>query len=217
MLINEKTCSKCEILKPLDDFYKISGSEKHQNECKKCTSKRTNEFRKAHPERSKKYSKKYRQTHPEKRRETCQKYNAKHSDQHRKNIQMWRKKNPDKNRLWHRAWYKKTRSTNPAYRIEDALRARINKAVRGKLKTDNTLNLVGCGTDELIDYLSLNFSDGMSWDNYGEWHIDHIIPCAAFDLSIPKEQKKCFHYTNLQPLWAYENKSKGAKLDWMSS
>lgn len=68
-----------------------------------------------------------------------------------------------------------------------------------------------------LSYLSLLFSDGMSWDNYGEWHIDHIIPCAAFDLSNPTEQKQCFHYTNLQPLWAYENKSKGAKLDWMSS
>lgn len=217
MSIDKKTCSKCKILKPLSDFYKRSDSEKHQSECKKCTSKRTNEFRKAHPERSNKYSKKYRQTHPEKRRETCHNYNTKHSDQRREYVQMWRKLNPEKNRLWHRAWYNKTRSTNSAYKIEDALRARICKAVRGKLKTDNTFNLVGCNTHELINYLSLLFSDGMSWDNYGEWHIDHIIPCAAFDLSNPTEQKQCFHYTNLQPLWAYENKSKGAKLDWMSS
>ena len=52
----------------------------------------------------------------------------------------------------------------------------------------------------------------MTWDNYGKWHIDHIKPCASFDMSIEKEQKKCFNYLNLQPLWAAQNFSKGTKI-----
>ena len=52
----------------------------------------------------------------------------------------------------------------------------------------------------------------MSWSNRGEWHIDHIIPCSSFNLLDEKEQEKCFHYTNLQPLWAAENLSKSNKI-----
>ena len=51
----------------------------------------------------------------------------------------------------------------------------------------------------------------MSWENYGEWHIDHIKPCASFALSIEEEQHKCFHYSNLQPLWSIDNLKKGSK------
>ena len=54
----------------------------------------------------------------------------------------------------------------------------------------------------------------MTRDNYGMWHVDHIIPCASFDFSDPKQQELCFHYTNLQPLWAEDNLKKGAKLDY---
>jgi hypothetical protein len=56
----------------------------------------------------------------------------------------------------------------------------------------------------------------MTKENYGKWHTDHIIPCAAFDLSDPKQQTKCFHYSNIQPLWAEENLRKGAKLKWQN-
>ena len=59
----------------------------------------------------------------------------------------------------------------------------------------------------------------MTWENHGRygWHIDHIMPCSSFDLTDPEQQKKCFHYTNLQPLWAHENMSKGAKIPNMGN
>ena len=52
----------------------------------------------------------------------------------------------------------------------------------------------------------------MTWENYGEWEVDHILPCASFDLEQPEAQRQCFHYTNLQPLWKADNRSKGAEV-----
>lgn len=65
--------------------------------------------------------------------------------------------------------------------------------------------MLGCTIQEFKIYLENKFKEGMSWKNRSDWHIDHIKPCASFDLSKEEEQKKCFHYTNLQPLWAREN------------
>lgn len=62
-------------------------------------------------------------------------------------------------------------------------------------------------------HLEAQFAEGMSWDNYGEWHVDHIKPCALFNLLLADEQEACFHYTNLQPLWGPDNCSKGARYE----
>jgi hypothetical protein len=75
---------------------------------------------------------------------------------------------------------------------------------------ETTLELLGCNSEFFKEYLENNFLDGMTWENYGEWHIDHMKPCAAFDLTNEDDQRKCFHYTNLQPLWALDNIIKGA-------
>ena len=76
------------------------------------------------------------------------------------------------------------------------------------------MELIGCSFDYLKNHLECQFDDEMSWCNWGMkgWHIDHIIPCASFDLTNPEEQQICFHYSNLQPLWARDNMSKGSKV-----
>lgn len=66
---------------------------------------------------------------------------------------------------------------------------------------------------EFMAYLEAKFTDGMSWKNYGKWHIDHIKPLASFDLTDPEQVKAACHFTNLQPLWASDNISKGAKTE----
>ena len=71
--------------------------------------------------------------------------------------------------------------------------------------------MLGCSISFLKIFLEAKFKEGMTWENHGEWHIDHIKPCASFNLLNDDEQKKCFNYTNLQPLWALENLSKGFK------
>ena len=73
------------------------------------------------------------------------------------------------------------------------------------------MELSGCSKEELYTFLEAEFSEGMTWENYGKWHVDHIRPCASFNLEDVEEQKKCFHWTNLQPLWAVDNIRKGSK------
>jgi hypothetical protein len=74
--------------------------------------------------------------------------------------------------------------------------------------------MLGCTIPELKAHLEKQFKPGMSWSNYGYrgWHIDHIIPLSSFKLSDPEQQRKATHFTNLQPLWGYENQSKSDRL-----
>jgi hypothetical protein len=87
--------------------------------------------------------------------------------------------------------------------------------LNGKAKSAKTMELLGCSIDMLKEHLEAGFDDKMTWENYGTyWHVDHIRPCASFDLIDPAQQRECFNWTNLQPLEAIENIRKGAKLDW---
>ena len=99
-------------------------------------------------------------------------------------------------------------------KIARMLRARINVALyKSKaIKSNSTLKLVGCTIEEYKQHIESQFSEGMSWDNHGEWHIDHIKPISSFDITKEDEQLKAFHYSNCRPLWAKDNLKKGAKL-----
>lgn len=140
------------------------------------------------------------------------KYQKSHKDELYESAKEWRKRNKQKwteIRLRH---YVKRR-TVPSGRIEDSLRSRLYLMISNHIKSASVLNLTGCSLEFLVGYLEAKFKKGMSWENYGihGWHIDHIKPCCKFDLSKEEEQRKCFNYTNLQPLWAKENLSKGGK------
>ena len=103
---------------------------------------------------------------------------------------------------------------DPQYKAAHICRCRVRQMIRvhGGVKSSATFDLVGCTVQELMAHLEKGFAYGMTWENMGEWHIDHIVPCASFDLTDPEQQKACFHWSNLQPLWAEENIRKGAKL-----
>jgi hypothetical protein len=96
----------------------------------------------------------------------------------------------------------------------------MRDVLKGINKTANSVKLLGCSVNFARKHIENLFVNGMNWTNWGngwngkgmqEWHIDHIKPCSSFDLSNPEEQKKCFHYTNLQPLWAKDNLEKSDK------
>lgn len=124
---------------------------------------------------------------------------------------QWRQDNRDRVNELTRIRDKERRAEDVNYRIKNNLRGRVYKAVKGHTKADTTMELVGCDIDKLKQHLESQFIEGMSWLNYGEWHIDHIKPCAPFNLADHAQQLECFHYENLQPLWAKDNLSKGSK------
>ena len=117
-----------------------------------------------------------------------------------------KKRKDDKNRL-RREIYKK----NPSRRIELSTRARIWQAVKGLDKGKGLFSRLEYSLEDLISHLSLLLTDGMTLDNYGEWHIDHIKPVILFDQSNEAQFKECWSLNNLQPLWASDNLIKGCR------
>ena len=95
------------------------------------------------------------------------------------------------------------------YKLKCNLRVRIFSALKGKDKSASTMKLIGCSINELWNHLESKFESWMTKENYGLWHVDHIIACAKFDLTCPEQQRICFNYKNLQPLSATDNLRKG--------
>lgn len=106
-------------------------------------------------------------------------------------------------------YHTKRRKTDVEFSLKNKLSTRIRKAIiaNGGRKVTSSVELLGCSVAEARAHLESQFTEGMTWENHGlhGWHIDHIKPCASFDLTLDEEQRKCFHYSNLQPLWAEDN------------
>ena len=131
----------------------------------------------------------------------------------RENSSKWQKVNKERiNEL------ARIRKLNPSNRIKANLRKRLSTLLRLSLvkKTEQTMDLLGCSIDEFKDYLEIKFQEGMTFGNYGEWHLDHIKPCYYFDLTNINQRKECFRYTNFQPLWRLDNLRKNKKMENVS-
>lgn len=184
------------------------------------------------PERRKKIYEQKKE-HYRKNRERILKRNKAYADQHREKLRMhsrqyyWENrkqmlanalKTRQKNRklLSKKQYeYKKKRLKNDIiFKLTERIRSRIYLCLKKykTIKSQEFKTLLGTDDMQIIwTHLEKQFKKGMTRDNHGAWHIDHIKPISSFDLTKPEEQIKCFHYTNMQPLWAKENLTKGAK------
>lgn len=160
-------------------------------------------YRNTHKKEMKVYKKDYYRIHKTEILEQCKKYRK----EHKEDIKKYFKNNKEKINQY----YNNKRKQNINFKLKCNLKGRIWDALKHNYKSKSTLKLLGCSIEQFKQHLESQFKLDMSWSNYGKWHIDHIRPCAKFDLSKASEQRKCFHYTNLQPLWALENLSKGSK------
>lgn len=175
------------------------------------------EYRIKNLNRLTKYLKRYRTMNKDKIAEQNNKYRK---DNRTKIIERQRNRrinNIEAFRAYMRNWFRNAYYTRPVYKIELNLRSRIYQLLKGKQKSDATLKLLGCSVNAFRVYFESKFKNGMTWNLFmqGKIHIDHIKPCSSFNLEKVSEQQECFHWTNLQPLWAKDNLEKGAKLNWV--
>lgn len=133
----------------------------------------------------------------------------------------WVSNNRDRHVEWAREYRKKRANNDPTFKATIAMRRRFYMAIRNQvydgwnIRSGQAVRLLGCTMAEFVAYIESLWSDGMTWENWTRdgWHIDHIVPLAAFDLSDEEQVKAACHYTNLRPLWAKDNLRKGAKVD----
>jgi hypothetical protein len=171
-----KLCIKCDTIKSLEFFYKRKRSTLGVSDyCKECC---------------KKYEK-----------ENYFRFKNRKSLQHK----TWSSKNRNKINSRVRIWYHTVLKNDVHSILAKNLRRRLTRALQENWKTGSAVSDLGCSIKEFKLYLESQFLPGMSWDNYGEWHIDHVIPISLFDLSDETQTKEACNYLNLQPLWASDN------------
>ena len=146
------------------------------------------------------------------RAEQKKKFRVENPERAREIVRLWKKRNPARVKQIAKNSYDKLYRDGSHQQIASQLRNRLRNALkaRGTKKELSAIDLLGCSISHFREWLELKFLPGMSWKNWGEWEIDHIRPCASFDLSDPIQQHECFGYLNLQPLWAADNRRKSA-------
>lgn len=180
--MKSKKCNVCGIIKPLSDYPRdMVLKSGYRGKCKNCSNNQ------------------------------CKIYYHKNKDSIAKCRKKYNSLASTKKKI--REYIKSKRHNDIHYRIKDNLRRRINYALNHSKKSTRTSELLGCSLQDFKLYIESLWKKGMNWNNYGKfgWHLDHIQPCANFDLTDPDQQKKCFHYSNIQPLWAKDNWSKGSR------
>lgn len=207
-----KRCATCEEVKPKNEYGKQSKAKDGlRYSCTECRNKEYMSNREHNIKRSRKYyrnnkermaiiTKKYREKNRERYRESHQKYYQENKEAIKENVKRNHYKRMDE---------------DLGYRLLNRCRSRVYSALKAQNthKAKRTIELIGCTVPELVKHLENQFTEGMTWDNYGKWHVDHIKPCALYDFTKEEHQRECFHYTNLQPLWAEDNFRKSAKYE----
>lgn len=230
-----KTCTKCGELSPWSEFYKKNNTnDGYSYYCKSCLRSQCQnryhtldeESKTRYKENVKKYKKSltsqqrtaYKKSYIAKmkagRPEQYKKYKKARREQKKRQKKRYQKEGGEQ---WEK--YKRRRNKTKRRYMKNSPRARMINNIRKRLssviklkkgrKPESYSKVIGCTVKSLYAHIENQFIQGMSWDNYGEWHVDHIKPIAKFDLNELKEVEKINHYTNLQPLWAEDNMQKG--------
>jgi len=203
-----KTCAKCrkEFPGTAEYFYRDKyGKNGLKSWCVSCGLKSSRQSRKNNPE----YIPQWRKNNPEKVRAYDRKHYWENRDKRLENTRKWFEQNPD----YRNRYAKEYRAENPWARISHSISSGIKRSLHDGKDGSHWESLVGYTINDLMAHLESQFTKGMSWDNCGEWHIDHIRPISDFNFTSTDdpEFKECWSLWNLQPMWAKDNWSKRAK------
>ena len=210
--MNTKCCAKCKKDLPVDDF----GTETRKNNvrlksfCRSCCRLYYKENKERLKEKSRKRYYERLEVEPdfkEKLKISQKKYYEENKDK------ISKKRSSPKEREKMNNYMRKRRKENLNFKIRDNLSGRVRSAVKRNKDSLSTLSLLGCSIEEFKVHIESLWEKGMDWNNHGlyGWHIDHIKPCSVFNLLNEDELKACFHWSNMQPLWAIDNLRKGDK------
>ena len=149
----------------------------------------------------------YRDKNKSRQQEYCKEYYSKNRDHLLDSASRYYENNRDKKIAYQGEYSKRRMKEDPVFKLTCYMRSRVRNVIYNQFasKKCSTFKLVGCNPTDLKTHLESQFTEGMTWDNYGKWHVDHIKPCASFNLALDSDQTECFHYSNLQPLWAEDN------------
>jgi len=218
--IKEKSAKQRALNKDKLRISKKIYREKNSEEIKK----KEKEQRLLNPEKYKTYAKKYYAKNKEKIKETVKKYRIANPEKIAAAKKLWVPKNPEKYKETRKKW----RTENPekikairrkheqtiGYKINHSMRRSIGLSIKGNKDGRRWEDLVGFTFAQFKKHMEKQFTEGMTWENHGDWHIDHILPKSKFNFEKPEDEdfKKCWALKNLQPLWAADNLKKHAKL-----
>lgn len=208
-----KKCSKCHIEKELCEFNKSKlYSDGRRAQCRECQKKESKEYREKNRDKINEKLRIQYTLNPEVQKQRTKKWIMTNESNYRssyiKSNKKWVENNKELRKKYMREYSKKRIDSDFLFKMSRNVRIRINKFIKNK--SNSTKNIVGISFIDLKLFLEKKFIGGMTWDNYGKWHIDHIIP-----LSSAKSESELYalcHYTNLQPLWAKDNLKKSNKI-----
>jgi hypothetical protein len=143
-------------------------------------------------------------------------YSKKNRSRLREYHTKWREKNREHLNEYSRNYEKNKKDSDPIYKLSCYIRTAMYTSIKERNinKYKSTFELLPYSLEELVKHLEIQFKDGMTWENYGEWHIDHIIPMSKFEFKSSDDElfKECWSLSNLQPMWGKENLSKNNKI-----
>lgn len=219
-----KWCGKCEQYMDVANFCKAKTWDGLRSTCQDCLHADRMANRSKMTEYNKKYWKKTMVEQKEKskqwRSENKEYISTKHKEwraingkEYDKKQWQQRKNDPaykEYYNAYRREYDKLQRKTNPHYKIKVNFMRRLREVIHADSRALHTAELLGCSVEDFKSHLESQFDEKMSWENYSNtgWHIDHIVPCAYFDLTRKSHQRRCFHWSNMQPMWSVENITK---------